>query len=162
MRLETALEKQTGRTITQLVSATGMSKGGVIQALRRHKSKIKVVGEKREHPRGPAAKLYALKKGQTFSTNRRSRKTADAVKVNDTLIEQLADQVAEVAPGIASAAEPVNALTEVTPDALEKSAQELALEADLKQLEEAGEAVAAPEEAKAEVVVIGAVEGGPV
>lgn len=107
MKLETALEKETGRTITELMSAASMSRGGILQALRRNKAKIKIVGSKREHDRGPESKLYALKKGKTFSTNKRSRKAGtDNAALANGIATAVQGAQAQAAAVVAESTEP--------------------------------------------------------
>jgi predicted SPOUT superfamily RNA methylase MTH1 len=54
---------KTGRTISETMKVTGLSRGGVIQAMRRNKKLIKKVGTKREHERGPESTIYQLRAG---------------------------------------------------------------------------------------------------
>lgn len=61
MDLFQALKK--GRTVSEITQATGMTRGGVVQAIRRNRKLIKKVGTKREHERGPESTIYKLKAG---------------------------------------------------------------------------------------------------
>lgn len=71
MNLFQALKK--GRTVSELVKATGMTRGGVVQALRRNRKLVKKTGTKREHTRGPESTIYQLKAGAKVPTQRKAR-----------------------------------------------------------------------------------------
>lgn len=67
MKFETALKKP--RTIVELMKLTGLSRGGVLQSLRRFKAKK--AGSKRVAERGPESTLYVMRKGYKATPKRK-------------------------------------------------------------------------------------------
>lgn len=102
MDILTALKKP--RTVNELRKATGLSRGGVIQALRRNKKLVKKAGSKREQERGPESTLYTLRKGvkaagrKTSGAARRAQKKAATVETPATEAQAALNEVAEVRP----------------------------------------------------------------
>lgn len=115
--------KSKGRTVQELVELTGMSRGGVIQALRRNKKLIKKVGSKREHERGPESTLYQLKKGAVLP--KKSTKIRPAKKTLGDTSGELAKVKAELTAPVDANGSPVEtyAVTEVTPEQIAASTE---------------------------------------
>lgn len=124
--------KSKGRTVQELVELTGMSRGGVVQGLRRNRKYIKKVGSKREHERGPESTLYQLKanavikakpKGRTAKKVPEQLELADALEPGETVqavtpAGEIAEMVVTEAPPYLEPA-PANTDAETPPAGLE-------------------------------------------
>jgi hypothetical protein len=123
-KLTAALKK--GGTVSQLMKASKMSRGGVIQALRRNKKLIKKVGTKREHERGPESTIYALrskpaKRAKTTPAQAEQALLAEVAELEAAGLTQEVAQQAIAKLDQAIAAEPIPVLElpptrEVTPE----------------------------------------------
>lgn len=95
-KLMAALKK--GGTVQQLMKAAKMSRGGVIQALRRNKKLIKKKGTKREHERGPESTIYALRAGAKVKARAKKPTPAQYRAALDSLLKDAASPTFEEGP----------------------------------------------------------------